>query len=216
MPLQARALATQQAILDAAADVFVEVGYARSSLTEIMDRAHVTKGAFYYHFQTRESVARALMEYADDAVAEILEETLEASELPALEGLVRSKFLIIDAARSDKRVRVGFWMSASSGLGPPGQAANRRDSVLMKAVLRAVEEGDVTADLDPADVSRSLWLALLDDLAPSFVERSDDLAPSSGVLGIVLRGICTPASYPFFGHFLARATQRSAGGRPSR
>jgi hypothetical protein len=56
---QARAVATHQRILDAAVELFDEAGYGHTSLHDIIDRAGVTKGAFYYHFATKEALAGA-------------------------------------------------------------------------------------------------------------------------------------------------------------
>ncbi len=42
---------TRQAILDSAHKMFVENGYAETSLEEIVQQARVTKGALYHHFK---------------------------------------------------------------------------------------------------------------------------------------------------------------------
>ena len=47
---QARSEATRQKILDAAIDLFSEVGYAAAGLGEIIECAGMTKGALYHHF----------------------------------------------------------------------------------------------------------------------------------------------------------------------
>ncbi|MGW4893766.1 ScbR family autoregulator-binding transcription factor [Kitasatospora sp. NPDC004240] len=62
MARQARALATRQAVLLAAAEVFDERGYAAATMAEILDRAKVTKGALYFHFASKEELALAVIE----------------------------------------------------------------------------------------------------------------------------------------------------------
>lgn len=57
MPQQERAHATRDAIVLAAAVEFDRVGYAATSLTAILRRSGVTKGAFYFHFPSKEAVA---------------------------------------------------------------------------------------------------------------------------------------------------------------
>ena len=53
MVVQARAEATRRRIIDAAIALFSEEGYGDTGLAAIMDRADVSKGAFYYHFESR-------------------------------------------------------------------------------------------------------------------------------------------------------------------
>lgn len=62
MVLQDRAKATREAILEGAAVVFEEHGYGSASLTQVSEAAQVTKGALYFHFQSKEELARAVIE----------------------------------------------------------------------------------------------------------------------------------------------------------
>ena len=53
---------TRRALLDAAAEVFVERGFQGASVEHIAERAGYTRGAFYSNFATRESFAELLQE----------------------------------------------------------------------------------------------------------------------------------------------------------
>ncbi|MDP3226735.1 MAG: TetR family transcriptional regulator [Acidovorax sp.] len=57
-----QALATRQDILDAAVQVFVERGFQRSSMQHVAERAGVTRGAVYWHFQDRLELLEALLD----------------------------------------------------------------------------------------------------------------------------------------------------------
>lgn len=48
---------TRQLIVDAAARLFSERGYATASLSDIASAAGVTKGALYWHFKSKEDIA---------------------------------------------------------------------------------------------------------------------------------------------------------------
>lgn len=61
MAVQERAIRTRQAILAAAAAVFAEVGYEAATISEILQRANVTKGALYFHFASKEELAQAVL-----------------------------------------------------------------------------------------------------------------------------------------------------------
>ncbi|WMX45694.1 ScbR family autoregulator-binding transcription factor [Streptomyces roseicoloratus] len=53
---------TREVLLRAAAEVFGEVGYPGASITKIIDRAGVTTGAVYFHFRSKEGLARAVIQ----------------------------------------------------------------------------------------------------------------------------------------------------------
>lgn len=58
--------ATRRAILDSAADAFVEHGYLEASLDDIARAARVTKGALYHHFTSKQDLFRAVFEEVED------------------------------------------------------------------------------------------------------------------------------------------------------
>ncbi|MET9775668.1 ScbR family autoregulator-binding transcription factor [Streptomyces sp. NPDC006367] len=65
--MQERAQRTREVLLRAAAEVFDEVGYAGASINKILDLAGVTAGAVYFHFKSKEGLARAvILEQAAD------------------------------------------------------------------------------------------------------------------------------------------------------
>ncbi|MFI5618084.1 ScbR family autoregulator-binding transcription factor [Streptomyces sp. NPDC051567] len=59
---QDRAVRTRQAILEAAAVVFEDRGYDAAKLTDIVRLANVTKGALYFHFDSKEDLAQAVID----------------------------------------------------------------------------------------------------------------------------------------------------------
>ncbi|MFJ6752732.1 MULTISPECIES: ScbR family autoregulator-binding transcription factor [unclassified Streptomyces] len=61
MAQQARAIQTRRAILQAAGAVFDERGYDAATIAEILARAGVTKGALYFHFTSKEELARGVL-----------------------------------------------------------------------------------------------------------------------------------------------------------
>ncbi|MBT2385868.1 ScbR family autoregulator-binding transcription factor [Streptomyces sp. ISL-11] len=61
MAKQARAIQTRRMILEAAGSVFDERGYESATIAEILSRAGVTKGALYFHFGSKEELARGVL-----------------------------------------------------------------------------------------------------------------------------------------------------------
>lgn len=56
--------ARQQAILDAAAREFAQVGYEAASLNRVLDTVGLSKGAFYYYFDDKADLAATVMVWA--------------------------------------------------------------------------------------------------------------------------------------------------------
>lgn len=56
------ALATREALLDAAERVFQQRGVARTSLADIAQAAGVTRGALYWHFKDKAALFNAMMD----------------------------------------------------------------------------------------------------------------------------------------------------------
>ncbi|QEM82429.1 TetR family transcriptional regulator [Halomonas binhaiensis] len=58
---KAEAAETKEALLDAAEQVFLEVGVTRASLEQISRCAGLTRGALYWHFRNKEDLFRAMI-----------------------------------------------------------------------------------------------------------------------------------------------------------
>jgi TetR/AcrR family transcriptional repressor of nem operon len=71
---------TREKILDASEGLILEQGYAGTSIDQIIDAVGMTKGTFFYHFKTKNDLARALIERFAAADARLLRENLERAE----------------------------------------------------------------------------------------------------------------------------------------
>ena len=72
---------TRSRLLEATIESLVEVGYARTSTTEIADRAGVSRGAQVYHYPTKASLVAAAVEHLLQKRHEELQRVFE--QLPA-------------------------------------------------------------------------------------------------------------------------------------
>lgn len=52
----------REKILDVAESIILRKGFAATSIDDILEGAHITKGGFFYHFPGKAELARALME----------------------------------------------------------------------------------------------------------------------------------------------------------
>jgi AcrR family transcriptional regulator len=90
MKRQVRAEVTRSRIIDAAVELFGSEGYGDTGLAEILHLAEVTKGAFYYHFDTKEAVASAIIDEGFQKVRDAADAVIESSS-PALENIIRAR-----------------------------------------------------------------------------------------------------------------------------
>lgn len=204
---QKRAESTRRAILRAAVAVFDEVGYCQASLTEVIDRASVTKGAFYYHFPTKVSLASALIADAEAVVRDAARAVWDSSSpATALENLIRAAFVVADCARFDKRVRIGLRLMMDA---PGSEKADlgrceRQRAVLVDAVSAAMAEGDVRTEVSAKDLAYTLWGSLLGNHLLAEAAGEDLTVALTRVLQIILAGVCTDRSASFFEHLVDR------------
>ncbi|RKT05511.1 TetR family transcriptional regulator [Streptomyces sp. 3211.6] len=77
---QDRAVRTRHAILQAAAVVFEEHGYDAAKLSDIVNIAKVTKGALYFHFESKEGLAQAVIDAQNQGQPQALPQPYKAQE----------------------------------------------------------------------------------------------------------------------------------------
>jgi AcrR family transcriptional regulator len=103
---------TRRRILDAALELFVERGYAGTTIRHIADHLGMTKGALYYHFSSKEDLLHTLMAPVlaslDDFVgrARAAERPLPPQLLGELVDLYQDHALVIQALATDPSVAV--------------------------------------------------------------------------------------------------------------
>ncbi|MCX5045516.1 TetR/AcrR family transcriptional regulator [Aldersonia sp. NBC_00410] len=155
MARQARAEITRDAVLTGAAEVFLRLGYANASLNEIMAQANVTKGALYFHFGSKEELARAVVDLGIERLAASRDRL--ADNAPALEVCISYSYLVADLALRDRMV--ASMLALNHQIGDYRGTSNQNMLAVFihehtLLVKRAIEEGDVLPDLDPDSAAR--------------------------------------------------------------
>ncbi|WP_227367797.1 TetR family transcriptional regulator [Halomonas sp. M20] len=78
---KAEAIATREALLDAAETTFFDNGVARTSLEQIARHAGMTRGAVYWHFKNKAALFHALIERVRMPFEELIEEVDKPARL---------------------------------------------------------------------------------------------------------------------------------------
>ncbi|MDT0201828.1 TetR/AcrR family transcriptional regulator [Nocardioides sp. AE5] len=81
---------TKRALVEAAAKLFTEHGYASTSLDAIVSDAQVTKGALYHHYSGKQALFEAVFAQVETMAAEAISKAVKGSKDPwqkSLDGL---------------------------------------------------------------------------------------------------------------------------------
>ncbi|BDZ48916.1 hypothetical protein GCM10025867_11570 [Frondihabitans sucicola] len=105
-PKQERAQATRAAIIRAAAAIFGQRGYARTTLDVVAVEAGVTKGALYFHFDSKHDLANAVIAEELRLTSVRAQETLDGG-FSGIETLVRLNRNLTDQIVNDVVVAAG-------------------------------------------------------------------------------------------------------------
>ena len=213
MVRQARSEATRKKIVKSAVDLFTEVGYQATGLGDIIERAEMTKGALYYHFDSKEALATAIIEEGANNALTAFRNIGEPSA-PALENMIHGVFVVADLIRTDKMVRTGAQLLRAFGKFNQATALTHGHLLaeMVAQARRAIVENDLRDDLDPAAVGEVIVGAMLGAELVSNVSTggADLIERIARTWSLLLPALVTEGSLPYFREFLARESMRHA------
>ena len=199
-PTTERGADTRRRIVEAAATLLLERGYAATSLQDILSATGVTKGGFYFHFPSKVQLAIEVVDTIRDAHRDAI-----LARAGRHERAVDQIASIVRAAAAEKRAQPA--MAALGRLcqevaGEPGAAAQLRpyeDWIqTIGALMRlAHSQGDMNPSIDIDTVAPLAVAAFigLDELAD--LNRTDiDAAQAEAFVAFVFRGAGLAAPSP--------------------
>jgi len=112
--MQSRSQETRIEILNSANALFSRNGYAETSVAEICELASVSKGAFYYHFATKQELLLALLENWLNGLDQTFETIQEKSRsVPdAILEMADTAGTVLQSQNSNLPIILEFWMQA--------------------------------------------------------------------------------------------------------
>ncbi len=211
MARQARSELTRQKIITAAVDLFSERGYPATGLGDIIARAEMTKGALYYHFDSKESLAEAIIDDGGTAMLATFR-TIADSSSPALENTIHGLFVVADFTRTDKIARIGMQLLRTfSGI---NAAATRVYTgwldELTAQLTQAADEGDLQEKLDVAGAAEVILGSMLgaEALSRATATGTDLRERVARTWDLLLPAVVNDESLEYFREFLARESLR--------
>jgi AcrR family transcriptional regulator len=160
MCVQGRAETTRRSLLEAAAHLFNERGYAGTSISDISELSGRTSGAVYFHYTSKEMLALAVVE-AHLATWPRLVERHDRDGLPAVERMVRLSFAVAHAFRDDIVVRAGarLWAERTAINEPLPTPFVGWIGTVRRLLEQAGAAGELAPHVDPARDAHSVVCA---------------------------------------------------------
>lgn len=68
---------TYEKILETSARLFIEQGYEQTSIQDIQDALHLSRGGLYHHFKSKEEILEAVMQKRSQYIANMLHDVIQ-------------------------------------------------------------------------------------------------------------------------------------------
>ncbi len=213
MSQQARAVATRAQIVLGAAETFEKQGYVGASVGTIIENAGLTKGALYFHFRSKDELARHIVaEQHATSIASV--EAIGREEASAIEQIV---MLCHEMARQivhDPIVRAGIRITLELSADEQGPTDPYLDwiNACEQLVRCAIAQGDLKSDIDPPRFARFVIGAFtgVQTVSQVLTQRTDLEQRVDDMWTFLLPGIMPADRQPD----IERIRQARSGGAP--
>ena len=166
-PKQARAIERREHLLEAAAQVFANRGYADAQMDEIAAAADTSKGGLYFHFPNKEALIAAVIGRAGDLLRRRIARAMDAAGANPVARADSALSTLVDtlsAHRSLARVlaaeRLGGSVAARERI---AEIEDEYVEIIAAELRRALDEGrleHLEAPLDP-DLTARAWVGMV-------------------------------------------------------
>jgi TetR/AcrR family transcriptional regulator, cholesterol catabolism regulator len=151
----------RQEIVRIAGEVFAELGYSRTRIRDIANRAEILNGSLYHHFPGRDAkevmLNEVLRPYMDEFVR-ITEQAAATDESPdrRLGNLIRSTLKLSAKAKSETMILEKDWDYLYSTLTYVAEGARRAERLWLSVLEEGVGTKVFRKDLDPRVVYHTI------------------------------------------------------------
>jgi AcrR family transcriptional regulator len=157
MAQQERAQQTRDRLVDGAARAFHRLGYGLATTADIAREAGATRGALYFHFPSKEDLARAVIDKEQELSIAASGRILSLRR-PPFETMLLLCVDLAERLRSDDIVKAGIRLTTEITQFDPPLLAPYEGwmSAFGGLAQQAVDTGEFRADLDAAAFARLL------------------------------------------------------------
>jgi AcrR family transcriptional regulator len=179
---------TRAQLLDAAANVFAESGYRGATVDQIVAKAGLSKGTFYWHFESKEELFGALLEERIDSPARALMRITEAApaESPTAPTVSQGLAALFEQERGLVLLLHEYWSAAVRDANVKARYVERqralRDTLAHALEVRHRRTGVPLAI--PAQALATAFIALAEGLSAEALIDPDSI--EEGLFGAIL------------------------------
>ena len=172
--------ARRQRLLNAALELFAELGFHDTSVDEVVAQARTSKSAFYEHFESKEDCFRMLLEQEGGALMSVVQDAAVQGKDHRERTRLGIFAFVTTCARRSRVARL--LLVESVGLSPPIETVRHRlhaefAGLTESEVRYAQEHGDESlAGIDPAVYGRAV-VGAVNEATSWFLENSTPANP---------------------------------------
>ena len=192
-----RAGATRRHIIEVAARAFAEYGYSGISLNDIVRETGLTKGAFYFHFASKEALALEVFRdrqdrWVEKTLAGVMEKPRAIDQLTAMLDIGCEIHEDDGSARAIARL-CQEWSSQEDLVEHSRSHLTRWFEITAEVIRRAQEEGDVRLDIDARLTAETLCASFIgiEEVSTAMSGLQDFRARIEGLRALTLAAIRT-------------------------
>lgn len=156
---------TRERIINSATELFIEKGYSRTTLEDIVQRVGLTRGAFYWNFKTKKDILDEILNRYESFYREIYHSYTRSDS--ALET-VRS-FLTLDFQKKNAvnpyTIIILYKVEACDEFSEISELHAQMDrefvTTIEGEVRRGQERGEFRTDVDARILTQSIYMNLL-------------------------------------------------------
>ncbi len=186
-------------IIEAAARVFAQKGYAGAAVADIAVQAEIGKGTIYAYFDSKEDLFFAVFEWymmQTGTAAKVSVSRLGGSAAQRLEDLSDSIMGVWDDIKDAFTLTIEFWAASSSSQMQDRFKASFRGmyqefrGIVVSLIREGIKRGEFRSDINPESVAAALvgtWDALF--LQAWFEDDFDPATIARDFLSIVIQGL---------------------------
>ena len=155
MAQQERARVTRATVIEGAARTFERLGYGNASLTDIAETAAVTKGALYFHFKSKEELAKAVIDEQHARVRETSEAILGGGHSPLTSMMLLCRHFA-EQLLVDPIIRAGIRLTleASAFEGSVKEPYEDWVSTMQLLTTQGQSQGEINQAIDAEVIAR--------------------------------------------------------------
>lgn len=155
-------------ILDIALTLFLEKGFDKTSISDILERTGIARGTLYYHFESKEAIMDAIIDRAGESIMSKIESIVEDHAKSAYEKLFSLFFAMNMSNFSGGRQMLDYLNQPQNALfheKSNRMIVERTSPMLGRVIRQGVEEGIWQTDFP--DEAAEIMLIIVSDYLDS-------------------------------------------------